>query len=206
MVNQYCAHSFARNWQLPFLNQRKGENDRRKYFMINLHERMLPTSAGVEPATSWSPVGRRIQLSHRGRLDDGIPQSENVHHHKDNHNPMKPHYRILEKSVQQHRWRADLFQHTFRWNLQNHADIFKSSLSEACQTIISPEMNTDQQRCQCCPQTPHQSRNINIPQNQVHLNRQPWKTPHNHQRQCNMIWPPRPENRIWPPSQETANS
>ena len=67
MVNQYCAHSFARNWQLPFLNQRKGENDRRKYFMINLHERMLPTSAGVEPATSWSPVGRRIQLSHRDR-------------------------------------------------------------------------------------------------------------------------------------------
>ena len=25
---------------------------------------MLPTSAGVEPATSWSPVGRCIQLSH----------------------------------------------------------------------------------------------------------------------------------------------
>ena len=43
-------------------------NDRRKYFMINLHERMLPTSARVEPATSWSPVGQRIQLSHRGRL------------------------------------------------------------------------------------------------------------------------------------------
>ena len=35
--------------------------------MINLHERMLPTLAGVEPATSWSPVGQRIQLSHRGR-------------------------------------------------------------------------------------------------------------------------------------------
>ena len=58
MVNQYCAHSFARNWQLPFLNQRKGENDRRKYFIINLHVRMLQTSAEVEPATSWSPVGR----------------------------------------------------------------------------------------------------------------------------------------------------
>ena len=43
------------------------KNDHRKYFMINLHERMLPTSAGVEPAT-WSPVGRRIQLSHRGQL------------------------------------------------------------------------------------------------------------------------------------------
>ena len=25
---------------MPFLNQRKGENDRRKYFMINLHEIM----------------------------------------------------------------------------------------------------------------------------------------------------------------------
>ena len=57
-VKQYCAHSFTRNWQLPFLDQRKGENDRRKYFMINLHERMLPTSVGIEPATSWSPVGR----------------------------------------------------------------------------------------------------------------------------------------------------
>ena len=67
-VNQYCAHSFNRNWQLPFLNQRKGENDRRKYFMINLHERMLPTSVGAEPATSWSSVGRRIQLSHWGWL------------------------------------------------------------------------------------------------------------------------------------------
>ena len=44
--------------KLTFLNQRKGENDRRKYFMINLHKRMLPTSAGVEPAISWSPVGR----------------------------------------------------------------------------------------------------------------------------------------------------
>ena len=67
-VNQYCVHSFARNWQLPSLNQRKGENGRRKYFMISLHERMLPTLAGVEPATSWSPVGRRIQLSHRGLI------------------------------------------------------------------------------------------------------------------------------------------
>ena len=35
--------------------------------MINLHERMLSTSAEVEPATSWSPVGRRVQLSHRDR-------------------------------------------------------------------------------------------------------------------------------------------
>ena len=41
-----------------FLNQRKRGNDRRKHFMINLHERMLPAPAGTEPATSWSPVRR----------------------------------------------------------------------------------------------------------------------------------------------------
>ena len=29
---------------------------------------MLPTSVGIEPVTSWSPVRRHIQLSHRGRL------------------------------------------------------------------------------------------------------------------------------------------
>ena len=29
-------------------------NDRRNYFMINLYERMLPTLAGVEPATFCS--------------------------------------------------------------------------------------------------------------------------------------------------------
>ena len=34
--------------------------------MINLHERMLPTSAGVEPATSWSPVGRASNCATEG--------------------------------------------------------------------------------------------------------------------------------------------
>ena len=33
-VNQNCAHSFPRNLQMPFLNQWRGENDCRKYFMI----------------------------------------------------------------------------------------------------------------------------------------------------------------------------
>ena len=33
---------------------------------------MLPTSAGVEPATSWSPVGWRIQMSHQGRRPWGL--------------------------------------------------------------------------------------------------------------------------------------
>ena len=31
------------------MNQRKGQNDRRKYFIINLHERMLPTRRGSNP-------------------------------------------------------------------------------------------------------------------------------------------------------------
>ena len=43
--------------------------------MINLHERMLPNSVGVEPATSWSPVWRRIQLSHRRRYTVYITRS-----------------------------------------------------------------------------------------------------------------------------------
>ena len=46
---------------------------------------MLPTLAGVEPATSWSPVGRRIQLSHRGRLDRQVQylQDREVKHLQD---------------------------------------------------------------------------------------------------------------------------
>ena len=44
------AHSFASNWQLPFLNQRKEENGRRNYFITKLHERMLP-DVRIEPAT-----------------------------------------------------------------------------------------------------------------------------------------------------------
>ena len=35
------------------MNQRKGENGRRNDFMINLHERMLPSLAGFEPTTFW---------------------------------------------------------------------------------------------------------------------------------------------------------
>ena len=51
------AHSFANNWQLPFLNQQKGENGRKKNFMTDLHERMLP-DVRIEPATVRIP-GRR---------------------------------------------------------------------------------------------------------------------------------------------------
>ena len=48
---QYCAHSFTRNWQLLFLNNRKRENYHRKYFKINLHERMLLTQLRLNPQT-----------------------------------------------------------------------------------------------------------------------------------------------------------
>ena len=58
MVNQYCAHSFARSWQLPFLNLGKGENDLRKYFTINSPWKNVTDLAGVKPATSWPPVER----------------------------------------------------------------------------------------------------------------------------------------------------
>ena len=51
------AHSFANNWQLPFLNQRKGETGRRNYFMTNLYERMFP-DVSIEPATVHIPGGR----------------------------------------------------------------------------------------------------------------------------------------------------
>ena len=56
-INQYCAYSFARNWQLPYLNQRKGENDCRKYF-VQSPRKNVADPAGVEPGTSWSQVGR----------------------------------------------------------------------------------------------------------------------------------------------------
>ena len=55
---------------MHILSPETEENDRRKYFMINLHERMLATSAVVEPATSWSLVGRRIPLDFNILLKD----------------------------------------------------------------------------------------------------------------------------------------
>ena len=51
-----CAFSFTRKWQLPYLNQRKGQIVCRKYYIIILHERMWPDPAETELATSWSPV------------------------------------------------------------------------------------------------------------------------------------------------------
>ena len=59
------AHSFASNWQLPFLNQMKGENGCRIYFMTELHERMLP-DVGTEPTTV------HIQPSYRARRDSSV--------------------------------------------------------------------------------------------------------------------------------------
>ena len=51
------ACSFASNWQLPFLNQRRGENGRRNYFMNSLQERMLPD---VNPRLSTYQVDAHL--------------------------------------------------------------------------------------------------------------------------------------------------
>ena len=51
------AHSFASNWQLSFLSQRKGENVCGNYFMTSLHERML-LDVRIKPATVRIPGGR----------------------------------------------------------------------------------------------------------------------------------------------------
>ena len=47
------AHSLASNWQMPFLNQRKGENGCRNFFMT----KCLP-DLRIEPATVRIPGGR----------------------------------------------------------------------------------------------------------------------------------------------------
>ena len=49
-------NSFASNWQLPFSNQRKGENGLRNYFMTNRHERML-LDVKIKPVTVHIPGG-----------------------------------------------------------------------------------------------------------------------------------------------------
>ena len=52
---------------MPFLNQQKGKNDHIKYFMINLHERMLPDLAGIH---LQPPSRTRIQLCYRVRHEN----------------------------------------------------------------------------------------------------------------------------------------
>ena len=52
------AHSFTHNWQLPFLNQCKGENGHRNDFMTKLHVRMM-WDVRIESTTVHLPGGRR---------------------------------------------------------------------------------------------------------------------------------------------------
>ena len=50
------AHSFASNWQLLFLNQRKRENGRRNVFMAKSQRKNVP-DVGIELRTSgYSPL------------------------------------------------------------------------------------------------------------------------------------------------------
>ena len=56
---------------MPFLNEGKGENDRRNYFMINLHESMWPDRGLNRPpldlqgsaVAQWLSVGLRSERS-----------------------------------------------------------------------------------------------------------------------------------------------
>ena len=61
-----CAHSFTKNWPLSFLNQRKWENDCRKYFMISTKECCRPGRVQTHNLLITSPM--LIQLSHGGLL------------------------------------------------------------------------------------------------------------------------------------------
>ena len=56
------AHSFASNWQLPFLNQRKGENGRRIFFMTKSPRKNMP-GVRIEPVSVCLPGSKRIQPS-----------------------------------------------------------------------------------------------------------------------------------------------
>ena len=95
LFNQYCAHSFARNWQLPFLNQQKRENDHRKYFMINLHKRMFSTWQG-----SNLKAPDQHLYAHPTESPRGSKATSSTQHHKNmwlcNFDPLKPHFYIVK--------------------------------------------------------------------------------------------------------------
>ena len=83
----FCsAHSFTRNWQiLPFVNQRQGENDRRKYFMISSPRKNVADLAGVETATSWSNWDTEVFI-----------KKTNLY----NFEPLKPRFYIVKLGLQ----------------------------------------------------------------------------------------------------------
>ena len=56
------AHSFAINWQLPFLNQQKGENGRRNFFMTKLHEESCRTWGSNQRPSAYQVDVHPIEL------------------------------------------------------------------------------------------------------------------------------------------------
>ena len=62
------VHTFSINWQLSFLNQRKGENGRWNYFMINLHKCYVARPGQVEPTTPSICSQTRCRLCYGARL------------------------------------------------------------------------------------------------------------------------------------------
>ena len=55
--NQYLCNSLTRNWQLPILKQGKGENDHRKYFLINPWKNI-----------AWPGRDRNLQPHHQSNM------------------------------------------------------------------------------------------------------------------------------------------
>ena len=72
-VYQYLCIFFCKKLQWSFLNQPKGENDRRNYFMINLHGRILPNPAGIQSATSLSPVWHALDCATKADPLSSLP-------------------------------------------------------------------------------------------------------------------------------------
>ena len=75
------------------LNQLKGENDHGKYFIISLHERMLPDPAGIKPATSWSSVRYTSNCATKADWGSLVCITKTCLY---NFDPLKPHFYIVK--------------------------------------------------------------------------------------------------------------
>ena len=81
-----CAHSFARNRQLPVLNQRTGKNDKKIHYKSPRKD-----VAGIEPATFGSPVGRAPDWASEAIFVNEYITKTCLY----NFNPHKPHFYIV---------------------------------------------------------------------------------------------------------------
>ena len=112
----------------------KGQNDHRKYFMIYLHERMLPDLEGIEPLTSWLPVGctsERIRPNHWGPLHCSLAVlDKNCYQANYSYFNTKTCYTYSSEAAH---WGTsnEYPQHTFSWRNMKTFLLEKSTLSKA---------------------------------------------------------------------------